>query len=93
MRYGGLQRVSLEIPPGITSCSSNGAGKTTLLRCLSTYVEPDEGRVCFSDIDIHQAKPEYCFLLGYLPENFTPRAYDLQYVFALYGALKLFLMI
>lgn len=47
-RYGrtkALDRVSLDIPPGIVFAllGENGAGKTTMIRILTGFLKPDEG--------------------------------------------------
>ena len=42
----GVNRVTLAIPPGITSLvGPNGAGKTTSLRCLSGIIPPTRGTI------------------------------------------------
>ncbi len=88
---GGLRQLTLKIGPGITAViGPNGAGKSTFLRCLSTHVEPDEGNIYFSCLDINRAKSEYCFMLGYLPEEFTGPGHMTCTTFLQYmAALKL----
>jgi len=42
----GVNRVTLEIPPGITSLvGPNGSGKTTLMNLMSGLIHPDKGRI------------------------------------------------
>lgn len=42
----GVNRVSLRIPPGITSLvGPNGSGKTTLMNLMTGLVHPDRGRI------------------------------------------------
>ena len=42
----GVNRVTLNIPPGITSLvGPNGSGKTTLMNLMTGLIHPDHGRI------------------------------------------------
>ena len=61
----GVNRVTLSIPPGITSLvGPNGSGKTTLMNLMSGLVRPTRGSVRV--LDISPSDPQRLFpLLGY----------------------------
>src|SRR5438093_11918049 len=61
----GVNRVTLSIPPGITSLvGPNGSGKTTLMNLMTALVRPTRGKVRV--LGITPAEPEKLFrLLGY----------------------------
>lgn len=66
-----LRGVSLEIPPGVFGLlGPNGAGKTTLMRIIATLLEPDEGRVRFDGLNVHEHPQKLRRRLGYLPQDF-----------------------
>jgi ABC-type multidrug transport system ATPase subunit len=47
----GVNRVTLNIPPGITSLvGPNGAGKTTLMNLMTGLIFPDHGRILMRGI-------------------------------------------
>jgi ABC-2 type transport system ATP-binding protein len=47
----GVNRVTLNIPPGITSLvGPNGAGKTTLMNLMTGLIHPDRGRILMRGI-------------------------------------------
>jgi len=66
-----VQGVSFAIRPGeiVGFLGPNGAGKSTLLRMLSTYLEPDEGRIAIGGIDTARDPLGARLRLGYLPEH------------------------
>ena len=61
----GVNRVSLTIPPGVTSLvGPNGSGKTTLMNLMSGLLQPTDGKI--EVLGISPENPEQlCKILGY----------------------------
>jgi ABC-2 type transport system ATP-binding protein len=85
----GVNRVTLSIPPGITSLvGPNGSGKTTLMNLMSGLVRPTQGNV--SVLGILPTEPERLFrVLGYSTQfdSFLRGLTGFQFV---YSFLRLF---
>ncbi len=70
----GVNRVTLSIPPGITSLvGPNGSGKTTLMNLMSGLVRPTRGAIRV--LDIPPTDPRRLFrILGYSTQfDYVPR--------------------
>jgi len=72
--YGPVQalcRVSFQVAPGeiVGLLGPNGAGKTTTMKILTGYLQPDEGTVTVSGLDVLEHTREVQAQIGYLPEN------------------------
>ena len=75
-RYGrqlALDRVSLDVPPGVVCAllGENGAGKTTAIRILLGLADPDEGRATVLGLDSTRQGQLVRSRVGYVPERPT----------------------
>ncbi|MDA0838692.1 MAG: ABC transporter ATP-binding protein [Planctomycetota bacterium] len=73
-RAGGneiLKKISLSFHPGqITAIiGPSGSGKSTLLKCLTTTVEPSDGKAFLGAQDLAEIKEDYRQKLGYVPQD------------------------
>src|SRR5205809_5042264 len=77
----GVNRVSLAIPPGITSLvGPNGAGKSTLMNLMTGLLRPTRGRVTVLGIATDQPeqlfrKVGYCSQFDSFPRGLTGREF------------------
>jgi len=72
--YGSVQAlrgVSFRVGDGeiVGLLGPNGAGKTTAIKIITGYMQPDEGTVTVSGLDVLTHTRQVQAILGYLPEN------------------------
>ncbi len=73
----GVNRVSLSLPPGITSLvGPNGSGKTTLMNLMTGLIQPSRGRIRVLDMTPRQPAEMfrvvgYCTQFDSFPRGFT----------------------
>jgi ABC-2 type transport system ATP-binding protein len=79
----GVNRVSLSLPPGITSLvGPNGAGKTTLLNLICGLLRPSKGKIrllgfSLDDPEAYYSRLGYCSQFDSFPRGLT--GFDLIY--------------
>ena len=77
----GVNRVTLSLPPGVTSLvGPNGSGKTTLLNLMTGLVRPSRGRVSVlgmtpDDPEVFGRKVGYCTQVDAFPKAVTGRSF------------------
>ncbi len=66
-----LENVSLRIPKGtsVGIVGVTGAGKTTLVDLILGLLKPDQGRICYGTMDIHENYPQWREHIGYIPQT------------------------
>jgi len=83
----GVNRVTLSIPPGITSLvGPNGSGKTTLMNPMTGLVRPSRGRITV--LGVEPSHPEKLFrLVGYSTQfdAFPKGLTGYQFIFSFLG--------
>jgi ABC-2 type transport system ATP-binding protein len=77
----GVNRISLEIPPGVTSLvGPNGSGKTTLMNLVTGLLRPSRGQLRVLDMDpndpeVFGRKVGYCSQFDSFPRGVTGRRF------------------
>jgi ABC-2 type transport system ATP-binding protein len=77
----GVNRVTLSLPPGVTSLvGPNGSGKTTLLNLMTGLIRPSRGQVCVlgmspDDPEAFGRKVGYCTQVDAFPSGATGRSF------------------
>lgn len=66
-----LRNVDLTIPKGtsVGIMGVTGAGKTTLIDIILGLLKPQEGTVCYGDMNIFENYDEWQKHIGYIPQN------------------------
>ena len=83
----GINRVTLNIPPGITSLvGPNGSGKTTIMNLMTGLIHPDRGRILMRGISPRQ--PEALMrITGYATQYDTAPRWATGFTFITTGLL------
>ncbi len=66
-----LENVELTVRHGesVGIVGATGAGKTTLVDLILGLLKPDNGTICYGDLDIHQDYSQWQEHIGYIPQN------------------------
>lgn len=66
-----LQDVNLQLPvdASIGFVGSSGAGKTTFMDLLLGLLQPDEGKICYGEMDIRENPVGWGRQIGYIPQS------------------------
>ena len=66
-----LRDLNLQISPGssVGIMGATGAGKTTLVDLILGLLEPQEGRILYENLDIHENIRQWQARIGYVPQN------------------------
>ena len=66
-----LENVNLRIQKGssVGIVGVTGAGKTTLVDLILGLLKPDQGRICYGSMDIHENYPLWREHIGYIPQT------------------------
>ncbi|MBR6826418.1 MAG: ABC transporter ATP-binding protein [Oscillospiraceae bacterium] len=66
-----LENVSMKVPKGssVGIIGVTGAGKTTLVDLILGLLKPDEGRICYGSMDIHEDYARWRECIGYIPQT------------------------
>ena len=87
----GVNKVSLAIPPGITSLvGPNGSGKTTLMNLMTGLIRPTQGEI--SVLGISPNDPEkLCRAVGYCAQfdNFPKGLTGYQFIYSFLRDVRL----
>jgi ABC-2 type transport system ATP-binding protein len=90
----GVNRVSLNLPPGITTLvGPNGSGKTTLMNLMTGLVQPSRGRISVlgiepGDADLFFRAVGYCTQFDSFPRGLTGWSFLIDSLL-LYGISKM----
>ena len=80
----GVNKVSLTIPPGVTSLvGPNGSGKTTLMNLMTGLIRPSQGEI--SVLGISPEDPEHlCRAVGYCAQfdNYPKGLTGYQFIYS-----------
>ena len=73
-RAGGneiLKKISLSFQPGQMTAiiGPSGSGKSTLLKCLTTTIEPSDGRATLGALNLAEIREDFRQQLGYVPQD------------------------